>query len=351
LDYPEEHMEIIVVNDGSTDRTVEKVQEIIAAYPHRTITLINQENKGKGAALNTALHHSRGEYFICMDADSTIERNALRVMLPYFSSDDVAVVLPCLKVEDRKTNNILQKMQRYEYLVSMFYKELMSRLDCIRVAPGPFSMYKKEIVEQVGRFDEHNLTEDLEMAIRLQKHHYKLIQTFKTNVYTIAPRTFRGIYRQRNRWYKGSFLNTIRYRGMIFNKTFGDFGMMQMPITLFSGFFTLSIIGFLIYRSIEPVFRRIHFWNLIDFDIVPLFKTFHWNVLPIDLNYSVIIVGVILGVFSLFVLKRAHSLTGERILKYGMVPLVCYMFMYFFILGVVWIGVAFDLLRKKQQRW
>ena len=351
LDYPHDKVEVIVVNDGSSDNTQEITEQLIKNSSDRNIVLINQENKGKGAALNVAIDKCTGTYFVCMDADSTIESNALRKMIPYYTSENVAVVLPCLKVEDTDNPNIFQKMQRYEYLVSMFYKELMSRLDCIRVAPGPFSMYKTDIVKKVGYFDENNLTEDLEMAIRLQKHQYRLVQTFKTSVYTIAPRTFKAIYHQRNRWYKGSFLNTLGYRKMIFNRKFGDFGIMQMPITLISGFLTLAVIGFLLYRITEPVFTKINNWSLINYDIIPLIKTFSWNFSLLDLNYGMISVGVVLGIISIFVLKRAHSITGERVMKYGMIPLMFYMAVYFFILGVVWLGVAYDLVRKKQQRW
>ncbi len=351
LDYPRQQMEVIVVNDGSRDATAQKVVEIQQKFPERKIILINQENKGKGAALNAALTQAQGEYFICMDADSTVQANALRMMLPYFTQPDVAVVLPCLKVEDSSSNNLIQKMQRYEYIINMFYKELMGRLDCIHVAPGPFSMYKAAVLKIVGGFDEHNLTEDLEMAIRLQKYHYKLIQTFKTNVYTIAPGTLKGVYQQRNRWYKGSFLNTLAYKNLIWNKRFGDFGFMQMPLSLVSGLITLSILIFLIYRLAEPVIRKIYQWNLIDYDLSPLIQNFVWTYSLIDLNYSLIIVSVILLTFTFFVIKRAHSLTGERVLRYGMIPLFFYLAIYFFILGAVWIGVAFDVIRRKHQRW
>tara|TARA_B100000315_G_C14015689_1_gene336557 strand:- start:85 stop:501 length:417 start_codon:yes stop_codon:yes gene_type:complete len=138
---------------------------------------------------------------------------------------------------------------------------------------------------------------------------------------------------------------------MIFNRKFGDFGIMQMPITLISGFLTLAVIGFLLYRITEPVFTKINNWSLINYDIIPLIKTFSWNFSLLDLNYGMISVGVVLGIISIFVLKRAHSITGERVMKYGMIPLMFYMAVYFFILGVVWLGVAYDLVRKKQQRW
>ena len=96
LDYPHDKVEVIVVNDGSSDNTQEITEQLIKNSSDRNIVLINQENKGKGAALNVAIDKCTGTYFVCMDADSTIESNALRKMIPYYTSENVAVVLPCL---------------------------------------------------------------------------------------------------------------------------------------------------------------------------------------------------------------------------------------------------------------
>ena len=85
--YPQEKMEIIVVNDGSTDNTKNIVEEFIREHPTRNIMLINQENKGKGKAMNKGLEKAAGEFFACLDADSFVAPNALQVMLPLFEDD------------------------------------------------------------------------------------------------------------------------------------------------------------------------------------------------------------------------------------------------------------------------
>ena len=107
LDYPKEKREIIVVNDGSTDKTQDLVETFIKDHPSRDITLINQENKGKGNAMNTGLSRVRGEFFACLDADSFISSNALKEMLPIFEDENVAAVCPLLKVKNPRS--ILQK--------------------------------------------------------------------------------------------------------------------------------------------------------------------------------------------------------------------------------------------------
>jgi len=354
LDYPKDKLEIIAINDGSTDQTKNKVNEIIKKYPQYNLKIINKKNQGKGAALNNAIKISQGEFFVCLDADSFVQRNALKKILPHFEEEeDIAVVLPCLKTKEGK--NLVQKIQRYEYIVNMFYKELMAKLDCIRVTPGPFSVYRKSILQKVGGFDENNLTEDLEMALRLQKHNYKLVQTLETNVYTIPPISFKELLKQRNRWYKGSVLNTLKYKKMIFKKKFGDFGMMQMPLTLISGAMTITIVASFLYFLLKPIINKIHQFILIGFDSSSLFiflKNWFSDFHLLDLDFILISLAIIMCITSFYVLKKSHLNTKEKVFRYGPIPLFFYIFLYFLILGIVWVNIGFDLLfKKQQQKW
>ncbi len=354
LNYPRSLLEIIVVNDGSTDATEEKVKEVTAAFPETTIKLLCQDkNKGKGAALNLGIAIAKGEYVICMDADSIVaDAQALYQMLPYFSSPDIAAVLPCLKVGE--TKNLLQKMQRYEYLVNMFYKELMGRLDCIKVTPGPFALYRKDVIVKLGGFDEvfnRHLTEDLEIALRLQQHQYKIVQTMDTIVLTIPPDNLRDFYRQRKRWYTGGLLNTLRYRKLLLNRKFGDFGLWEMPVTLLSGFIMVALLFSVLYYLARPL---VEWWaNLrsINFDVWTLLQQFRLDLSVLDLHYSLIFVGVTMAVASIFVLARSHVLTREKAFRYGAMPLVLYSLLYFLLLAVGWVLIFHDLARNKEQRW
>ena len=350
LDYPKDKIECIIVNDGSVDRTGEIAKELVAKHKEHNIILISQENKGKGAAMNAAMKSSNGEFFVCLDGDSFVEPDALKKMLPYFDADDIAAVLPSLKVKN--PSNILQKMQWYEYIINMFYKELMARLNSVHVAPGPFSVYRKSILEGVGGFDEnHNLTEDLEMALRLQSKNYRLIQLLNTTIYTVAPDNLKALYKQRNRWYKGSILNALHYKRMIFNKEYGDFGLIQMPTILISGVIALVLILSTIYYSISPYFRHYANLRLINFDIITIIRnmTFNFNIL--DLNYTVLFVGIVMICITLYVIKRSHICVNEKVIKFGFFTFIFYIFMYFFILSTMWIGIAFDLIIGKKQKW
>lgn len=350
LEYPADKIEFIVVNDGSTDRTKGIAQELVKQNKEYNIKLINQKNKGKGAALNTAIKSSSGKYFVCLDSDSFVEKKALKKMLPYFCDDNVAAVLPSLKV--RNPGNMIQRMQWYEYIINMFYKELMARLNSVHVAPGPFSIYRKSILEKVGGFDEKgNLTEDLEMALRLQSRNYKLIQVLDTTVYTIAPSNMRALYAQRNRWYKGSIINAVRYKRMLFNRKYGDFGLIQMPTILISGIIALTLILSTIYYSIKPYFVYYNNFKHVGFDFATFIRTFQFDFNVLDINYTVLFVAICMIAITIYVISKSHVSVNEKIVKFGWFSFAAYLFLYFFVLATMWIGIAFDLVTGKRQRW
>ena len=94
----------------------------------------------------------------------------------------------------------------------IFVGRLTSQLDSLYVAPGPFSLYKTKVIRKLGGFDETSLTEDQEIAYRVQKHNYKIKQCFDGYVETEAPRAFKGFYKQRKRWYKGGLSCVYKYK-------------------------------------------------------------------------------------------------------------------------------------------
>ncbi|MBI2541949.1 glycosyltransferase family 2 protein [Candidatus Woesearchaeota archaeon] len=349
LKYPKNKLEIIVVNDGSTDGTKEAVTKLISENRQFDIKLINKKNQGKGAALNHALKTARGEFFVCLDADSIVTKGALLKILPHFTSGNIAVVLPLLKVE--KPKNIWQKMQWLEYIVNMFYKKLMGKLNCVHVSPGPFSVYRKSILKNIGGFDENNLTEDLEITLRLQSKNYIIVQLLDAEVFTLAPKTFKELYKQRNRWYKGSVINAFRYKHMMFNKQYGDFGMIQMPTIIISGLIAMILVSSAMYYGLKPYFKIMHNSIFIDFDFYTLAKAFKFDFSFMDLNYMAILVAAIMLAISVLVLKKSHTATNENPNKHGLFSLVSYTFFYFLVIGFIWVGITLDLMFGKKQKW
>lgn len=350
LDYPRNKLEIIVVNDGSKDKTEELVRREVSRNKGIKIILINQKNAGKGAALNKALKIAKGEYFVSMDSDSYIKSNALKAILPNFDGENVAAVLPLLKIRD--PGNLLEKVQWAEYMVNLFYKRLMAILDCIQVTPGPFSVYRRLALEKVGGYDENNLTEDMEVTLKLQKAHYKIKQVTTTEVYTIPPSRFKDFYKQRNRWYKGTLLNAYKYKDMAFNREYGDFGFIQMPRLLVEGFLAVIALGILSYTTVfVPLRNKLHSYSLVNFDVFPLIGEYLKNFSFLDLDYINLTFSIAMGAVVIVLLYYAHKHTNEKFTKRSIIAIPLYLIFYSIFSSVALLGVFIDLLRGKKQKW
>jgi cellulose synthase/poly-beta-1,6-N-acetylglucosamine synthase-like glycosyltransferase len=349
-DYPHDKLQLIVVNDGSTDRTETLAQAVAREHPDRDIAVLTQKNGGKGSALNAGLKLAKGEFFATMDSDSSVYPDAPKKLLSYFVSDDIAAAVPAMRVRQPRT--FLQKLQWYEYNVNMFYKELMGRVDALHVIPGPFPVYRTAVLRKVKGFaTKHNLTEDLEMTLRLQSKHYRIIQAMDAFVETLTPATFKSFYAQRNRWFKGALLNAVAYRKLTFNTSFGDFGMIQMPTLLIAGVLSLILITTGVYYGLKPWLMLAYQLSFIHFDLMTLIRTFTWNVSIFDLDYMSIALTASMLAMSLYVFFLAHRATRESTLKHGWLTASAFLVVYYLVLGVVWAGVAVDLVRGKHQRW
>ncbi len=301
--------------------------------------------------MNVGLEKAKGEFFACLDADSFIAANALKEMLPYFEDKDVAAVCPLLKV--KRPGSVLQKIQWVEYIINMFYKFLNYKLDCIHVTPGPFSVYRTKVIRELGGYDEKTITEDLEIAIRLQKYHYKIIQTFDAVVETVAPNTWKQLFRQRVRWYKGSIDNAIAYKKLLFNREYGDFGYVRMPTIFLSGLVTFVLMGTLLQQLYIWLSHGFQSLKAVNFDLLTLIKgyTFHFNFLSLPL-FKFFIALTLIGL-SFFVMFYSYRLVREKITHHGRtwMSLVTYIFIYGLFISVVWLYIGYLFVRRKQNSW
>lgn len=357
LDYENGKIKIIVVNDGSKDKTKEVVEEIISKKKGREIILINQKNSGKAKALNNALKLVKTEFFACLDADSFVSKKALkRIIKTFYEYDNnLAIVTPAMKIRNPK--NLLQKLQYVEYNISMLLHRLMSNLNSIYVAPGPFSVYKTEIVKKLGGFDSTTLAEDQEIAYRMQKNFYDIKQSPNAFVYTTPPNNFKSLYRQRRRWYIGGFSNIIKYRKMFLNPKYGHFGIVQMPFNLLN--FIMAFIGvfLIIYYILMPILRFVKNIFIIKFDVYPYLKTFFSQKIKlsltiIDLNAFRTVIILFLLVISLIMLFFAFKNADEKIKRKSItLLLVLYFFVYYAVLSFVCVISILEFLILRKRRW
>ena len=229
LDYPKNILEIIVVDDGSRDATLE-IAKGFAGDPR--IKILKKENGGKHTAMNLALLHTNAEFIGCLDADSVVEPEALLRIIPVFEDSRIAAVTPGIHVKDART--MLQHMQKVEYRLSLFTRFILSALGSAFITPGPFSIFRTSIVRSLQGWRHGHSTEDMEMALRIQLHGYLIANVPKAVVHTATPAGLRGLFRQRVRWTYGWLRNAIDYRSMIGNSRFGNLGLIILPSALIS---------------------------------------------------------------------------------------------------------------------
>ncbi len=353
IDYPKNKLEVIVIDDGSKDHTKEIVLDYIKDKPH--FQLMSHENMGKAASMNKALKIAKGEFFACLDADSFVDSLTLKKMLSqYYQENDsqLAIITPAMKVDQPK--NILQKVQWLEYLVIILIARISSKLDSLYVAPGPFSLYRTDVIRDLGGFDVTNITEDQEIAYRVQKHNYRIKQCFEGYVYTTAPKNLMPFYRQRRRWYLGSIRCVNQYKNLIANKKYGDFGMMQMVKNVAGYILAITGITVAIYLFILPLFNRLKNFYIIEFNILPYllnlkFKFTTMNFLLMDFQKSFLVIFIFM--IGSFLFYQAHKNANEKISSFGWLPLIPYFLFYYLLKGIILLISLFEFARGKEIKW
>jgi cellulose synthase/poly-beta-1,6-N-acetylglucosamine synthase-like glycosyltransferase len=350
LDYPKNKLEVIVVNDGSTDRT----GDVIKKFKKKGVIIINQENKGKGAALNTGLKRCKGEFVACLDADSVVEPSTLKEMIVHFTDKNIAAVTPLMKVKNPES--MLQKIQWLEYIFYFFVKKLLGAINSINITPGPFSIYRKKALLKVGGFDEKSIVEDQEIAYRLQKYHYKIVQSEDGSVFTNAPKSFKELYKQRSRWFRGTMITLYKYKYMMFNKNYGDFGIYQLPSTTFGLISIPFVLLFFVVYTLLSMIDSLRQWYLVNFSI-------NFNALTIEnlkanivnyffsIDYGKIFVMIAFFSISFLFMKKAHDITKDRIKLGSLIPMFLFFFVYYIILSFIWLGSLIELLIGRRRKW
>lgn len=351
LDYPEDKLEVIVVDDGSQDDTAEVVKEYT---DDERVELVQQENQGKGGALNTALDRASGKFFGCVDADSRLEPESVKNIVSNFD-EDTAAIASAMKVHEPK--NMLQDVQWLEYLVGIFMRNILGMINAIYVTPGPLSIYRKETIQDLGGFDEESLVEDQEICFRLQEKHWKVKHSRKGEVYTVAPDNLKDYYHQRKRWYRGSLENMIKYRKMILNPEYGDFGMFALPQNLITAALSVIVLFLITYLTLQPVFSLLLEFARIGFQafsfsiptVGEVLSAIYWSVLSTRYMTTIMLGSLFFLSFVLAYLASEH--TDEKLTKHGLTATFIYLAWYVLFVGFMWLAVIIDMIRNPEGAW
>lgn len=348
LNYPKQKLEIIVIDDGSRDKTYQLAKKF-ASNNDPKVRVFTKKNGGKGSALNFGIKNARGEIIITMDADTFVQPETLRQMIGYFYSDKVMCVTPSMGVYNAR--NVWERIQQIEYYLGVFLRKSFASLNAIHVTPGAFSAYRKVFFEKHGGYDEGNITEDLEIALRIQHHHYIIENASKAAIYTLAPRKFKALLVQRRRWYTGLIRNLIKYKSLFGIKR-GPLGTMILPLALFSvtipvGLTVYSVIKGLIqlqgeFNSLQSI--NFKFYNLGELNwyaiVSYVYSFFSQPVALLGLVFLLILIA------SLYFAKRNMRIREGMVLSF-----IFFMIGYSVLFAFWWIVSFIYLIFNKKVVW
>jgi cellulose synthase/poly-beta-1,6-N-acetylglucosamine synthase-like glycosyltransferase len=200
------------------------------------------------------------------------------------------------------------------------------------VTPGPFSIFRREVFEKLGGYRHAHSTEDMEMAMRLQANHYKMVNSHNTIVYTVAPDALRKLYKQRLRWTYGFIKNAMDYKHLYFNSEYGNLGIFVLPMATISIFSAIYVLLMTIFSFLRSVFHE-----LIKINTVGL----HWPTWNIDwfaFNTGFIAIISLLAFLGTVLIIFVSRRMADGKVKLGM-DLVYFFLIYAFI-APIWLSKA-----------
>ncbi len=248
-DYQGE-VEVVVVDDGSSDGTAAKVEEFAAKEPR--VRLIQQTNAGKAVALSRGCEVARHEMIVFLDADTHFQRDTLRHLVAPLADPKVGAVSGHAKVGNIR--NWVTKFQSLEYTCGFnLDRRAYDKINAITVVPGAISAFRKSAIEDCGGFAFDTLAEDTDLTLSLHRRSWRVTYTPDAIAWTEAPETMSGLAKQRFRWAYGTMQCLWKHRDMILSARYGWLGCFSLPgVVIFQIILvaTIPLVDFLLIVSI-----------------------------------------------------------------------------------------------------
>ena len=345
LQYP--YYELIIVNDGSTDTTLELLIKKYDLEPfdstfitqpiptstvnkiykskkaqYKQLTVIDKNNGGKSDANNAGINFAATELVLCTDADCIIAQDSLLKMVrPYLEEFDQEIVACGAAIgiinDSIVKNGVIEKLRLPDKLIPMIQvveyirafllgRMAWSEINGVMLVSGAFGLYARNRMIEVNGFNINTVGEDLELGIRLRKHMeeikvpYKMVYLPETLCWTEAPNNIDVLIKQRDRWARGLWETMGLHKDLFFNRKYRDMGLFYYPYWMF---FELG----------APIVEFIGILSLIIFTVLGLIN---WNV-AILLFTSVYLLGCIFSTISIFIYVKnfKHYNTGKEVVE------------------------------------
>lgn len=330
-------LSVFVIDDGSTDNTADIVRGI--AKRDKRVRLFSKGNGGKSDAVNFGIKRAKTELIAVLDADTKPKKDALEKAVRYFADEKIMAVT-CRTIPSNK-NSFFTRMQHVEYVLLSFFRSLLTQMNSLQIVPA-FSVFRTSFFKKHGGFDVGNLTEDLEMGLRIKNYGYDIAYITDSYAKTKVPERFRDLTRQRIRWGYGLFYNFYKYRH-VFSPRFGDLGMFFMPATAV----TVSVLIFIFFYALHELYfvAAKQLSKLVVINLPLLF--------PLNINFTNLALlisdsRIILGLFgflmalTMFFLAKTHI---KEELSFG--NYLQYIFLYSWLVTFFYVVSAIHLLIKK----
>jgi cellulose synthase/poly-beta-1,6-N-acetylglucosamine synthase-like glycosyltransferase len=353
LDYPKNKYEVIVIDNGSTDKTYKKAQQFKRKFSKKLkkIRLLRLPTPSKSKALNAGLKYVTGDIVGILDADTFVTKDCLRKMVSYFKDEKVGAVTNYIKPTEAK--GLLASLQNIEYIFSSFSKKIISILDSLYIVPGTLSLIRKDIIKKIG-FSGGTLTEDMDVALCILKRGYSIRNCMDAVAYTVVPTNLPDLFRQRVRWYRGFIQNISKHSDIIFNKQHPHLGYFVFPISSFLAIFvgvalSLILLTNLFHNSLLFI-RRLFYIPVVDTLILLTLPIKTFGILKLFMSpYSTIVYGIIL-MASLTAVIVSFKLQKVKI--WGNILLLpIYFFIYYILIMVFWFVSLLTELLRLRKKW
>jgi len=357
-DYPRGKLEIVVVNDGSTDGTEKVVEDFAKTCDAARIAvrIVNTgKNIGKSAALNLGVDAASGEIVVTTDADTEFRPDSIRKLAAGFSDPEVGAIAGYYRARQSMTLSqaagflrrhdfrkfsyyFLEKFQNLEYIMFLFTRKRQEILDAIMVVPGAIGAFRKDVLQEVGGFDPNILIEDYDMTLKIHKAGYKVKCYTDAEASTTPPRTWKALVGQRIRWYRGGF-QVMRKHSDLLTSRHGFvsfvFGFEYVNVVL--QFLIWSVIFSGIFYKVVILQQSI--WLLLTAWVNRLLA-FQFNLLD-----SILVVAAALFLVGLFEALQSVNISGSRKRTLLLYPLSG---IYAMLLGYVWLYSFFSHITKRK---